>query len=69
VFRSCLIRDLRLHRQNLVDAPHGRRAALEDVDDPSERDHRPHQLRHVGIERHEVTDVHAAEQYLASAQP
>ena len=39
--------------------PHGRGAALEDVDDPSQGDDGPGQLHHVGVEGHEIADVDA----------
>ena len=42
--------------QDLVDAPHGGGAALEDVDDPAQRDDRPGELHHVGVEGDEAAD-------------
>ncbi len=61
--------DVGLLDKNLVNARHGRRSALEDVDDPAERDDRPGELHHVGVERDEIADGHAAEQNFAPAQP
>src|SRR4029077_4919809 len=41
----------------------------EDVDDPSESDDWPHQLRHISIEGHEAASIHSTLKHLATAQP
>ena len=50
--------------QDLVDAAQRRRAALHQVHHPAQRDHRPDQHSHVGVEHHE-----AAERDVAGKQP
>ena len=50
-------------------AAHRCSTALEDVDDPSQRDDRPGKLHHVGVEGHEAADADAMQQHLASADP
>ncbi len=69
VARLRRIGHLRLLNQDLVNADHGSRAALEDVDDPTERDDRPRQLHHVDVVGDEVAGRHAAEQHFAAAEP
>ena len=64
-----IISDCGLLEENLVDARQGGGTALENVDDPSERDHRPRELHHVSVESDEVAGGHAAEDYLASTEP
>src|SRR5437868_14342189 len=61
--------DFRLLGENLVNARHGGGAALKDVDHPSECDHGPSQLHHVGVEGDELADVHVSLEHLATAQP
>src|SRR5271157_1813679 len=53
------IGNLRLLHQNILKAAHRRRAALEEVDDPSQRNYRPGELHHIGVERHEAADADA----------
>ena len=60
VLRARSICDLRLLLHDFVDADQRRRAALEDVDDPSQRDDRPGELHHVGAEGDELSDAHGA---------
>ncbi len=62
-------RNIGLGFENFLDAHHGSGAALEDVDDPTERDDGPGKLVHVRGEGDELTDVDAPEQYLAAAHP
>ena len=61
--------DLGLFGQHVLDAAHGRGAALEDVDDPAQRDDRPGELHHVGVEGHEAADRDAMQQDFAAADP
>ncbi len=65
----CAILDFRLLHQDFVDASHGRRASLENVDDPTQGDHRPGQLHHVGVEGDKATHGDASAQDFASPEP
>ena len=66
-FHRVAVIDLRLLHQNLVDASHRRGAALENINHPAQGDHGPCELHHVGIKCDEITNRHAAQQYLASS--
>ena len=46
--------NLRLRREDIVQASHGRRAALKNIGDPTKRDHRPDQEREIAIERNQT---------------
>src|SRR5208283_3972332 len=45
--------NLRLGGQNVIQPPHGCRAALENIRHPAQRYHRPHQKIQIGIERNQ----------------
>ena len=51
-----LVGDFRFLLHDFIDALKRGGAALEYVDDPAERDHRPSELDHVGQKRAEVSD-------------
>src|SRR6185312_5607376 len=55
------IRNRRLFRKYLIDAPQRGGAALKQIDHPSESDHRPGELDHVRVVSNELANVHAAE--------
>ena len=61
--------NLRLLDQDFVEPQQRRRAALENVNHPAQRDDRPRQLHHVESERGEVADVDVAQQHFAPANP
>src|SRR5208282_385298 len=63
------IGDLGLLGKDFVDAHHGCGSALENIDDPSERDDRPGELHHVSVEGDEIADRHLSEEDLSSAEP
>ena len=58
ILRAGNVLDLRLLLHDFVDSNQRRSAALEDVDDPAQSDHRPRELHHVSAERNELTDAH-----------
>ena len=62
-------RDLRRRVEDLADAAHRGLAALEDVDHPAQRDHRPVQHGEVGAEGHELAEGDGARDHHAAAQP
>src|SRR5229473_6630539 len=66
-FRAIL--DFRLLHQDFVDASHGRRSPLKNIDHPAQRDHRPGQLHHVGVEGDEAANRDPPAQNFAPAQP
>ena len=53
----------------IIDAAERGRAALRQIDNPPERDHRPDQHSHVGVEHHEVADADVAGQQSGAAGP
>ena len=54
--RNAGVGDFRLLDEDALDARHRRGAALEQIDDPTQRDDGPGQLHHVGVEGHEAAD-------------
>jgi hypothetical protein len=64
-----VVADLRLDLQDFPDAAHRRLAALEDVDHPAERDHRPVQHGQVSAEGHELAERDRAVHHHAAAEP
>ena len=54
--------------EKAIDPPHRRGAALDEIDRPAERDHRPHQHTEIDPERDELADRHGATHHQASAR-
>ena len=61
--------DLRLGIKNVIQAPHGCAAALKNVGDEAERDHRENQSRHERVERDQLAERDAVHHHLAAALP
>ena len=61
--------DFRLLEHDFVDALQGSRAALKDVDHPSQCDDRPRELDHVGEEGGKVADRDAVQEHFAAPKP
>src|ERR1039457_291653 len=55
--------------KDFVDPHQGRSSALENVDDPAERDNWPGELHHVSVEGDKIADGHFSEKDLSSAEP
>ena len=62
------VADFRLGLENAVDARHGGRALLHQVDHPAERDHRPGEPRQVREKRHKLTQRDRAVDYQMPAE-
>src|SRR6266849_10066021 len=61
--------DLRLRAKDVIEAAHGSGAALENVGDPAEGDHGPHQEVEIRKEREEGADGELVAQDLMAALP
>src|SRR5216684_9138143 len=67
-FRVAVI-DIRLSREDVVEPAHGSRAALENICDPAEGDHRPNQQGEIAIESNESAERNPAAKELVAALP
>ena len=67
--RRLRIRDVGATVENFKDPFPRRHAALQEVRDPSERDHRPRQHHEVRVERDQLADRHPPRHHLPAAEP
>src|SRR5437867_6373314 len=67
-FRVAII-DIRLGREDVVEPAHGSRAALKDICDPTEGDHRPDQQGEIAIESNESAERNLPAEELVAALP
>src|SRR5271166_4783225 len=64
-----LVGNLRLLRQNVLNAGHGRGSPREDINNPAQRNDGPGELHHEYVERRETAQRDSMQQHLAPANP